>query len=122
MRLDENLRFTIQMGEEKNPVLILRQPTARELKTFLQGRFVRKGNKIQDVSVEARENFVNALLERVENVEVKGLHGGYVEIMTLPDWKDRIPLNWKTSIAIKFEEAEVVSQEEAGESVASSTT
>ena len=55
-------------------------------------------------------------------MEIKDSSGNYVSIMTLPDWKDRIPLNWKTSLAIKFEEAETISEDEAGESLASSAS
>lgn len=122
MRLEENLRFTIQMGQQDNPVLSLRQPTAQQIKNFLQQRFVRKGNRVEDNSIEAREKFINALLDKVGNVEVKGADGNYVDLMTLPDWKERVPLNWKTSVALKFEEAETVSEDEAGESSASSAS
>ena len=123
MRLEENLRFAILLGqEEDNPVLILKQPTPQQIKNFLQQRFFRKGNKVEDNSIEAREKFINLLLEKVKNVEIKDSSGNYVSIMTLPDWKDRIPLNWKTSLAIKFEEAETISEDEAGESLASSAS
>lgn len=113
MILEDNTRFVIQIGEEPNPVLILRRPTNNEVKEFLKSRFVRKGGKMVDQSVEAREKFVNTLLVDCENVEIKK-DGVAVSLKSgIPDWTSYIPLNWKTSIAIKFEEQETVSEEDA---------
>ncbi len=113
MRIEEELRYTIQLGQGDNPVLILRQPTAAEIKAFLNGRFIRRGNKVEDQSVTSRERFVDTLLIRVHNIEIKDEGGNYIPLTpAIAGWKERIPLNWKTSIAVKFEEQETLSEED----------
>lgn len=122
MRIEDELKYTIQLGQgPDNPILILRQPTPAEVKAFLTGRFVRKGTKVQDESVTARERFIDTLLISVLHVEVKDPSGNYVALNPdFPNWQEKIPVNWKTSIAVHFEEREIVNPDEAGESLASS--
>lgn len=110
-RIEEHLRFTIQIGDDKNPVLILRNPTSSETKAFLKGRFERRGRKIDDRSVESRERFINDLLVGCENIEVKDGDNWVSLIPSMPGWEEKIPLNWKTSVAVQFEEQEIVSEE-----------
>lgn len=124
MRIEEELKFTIQLGQgPDNPILILRQPTPAEVKAFLTGRFIRKGNKVQDESVTAREKFIDTLMIGIQNVEIRDSSRNYIALSPdFPNWKEKIPVNWKTSIAVRFEEAEIVSPDEAGELHASSAS
>lgn len=122
MRIGENLEYKINVNNSQDdPVLILRQPTNAELKTFLRNRFARKGTRFDDKSIEAREQFIDNLLVGCKNVEVKGspyitsegTQSGWVNLNPeMPGWKNQIPLNWKTSVAMKFEEQEALSQDD----------
>lgn len=106
--IGDNERCVIQVGETPNPVLILRTPTRQELKAFLSSRWEHRRNKMEDRTVEARERFIDALLIDVENVAVRVGDQAVPLTKDMADWKSRIPVNWKTSLAIRFEEQETL--------------
>jgi len=111
MLIDDQQDFMIQLGQKENPILVLRQPTSDELRTFLSSRFKRKGTA-GDSLMEARLKFVDELLVGCKQIEVK--EAGNVVPLTpeLPNWKGRIPANWKTSVALHFEEKEAFTPED----------
>lgn len=114
MLLDEEIDCEINLNRgEDNPVLILRQPSEAEHQAFLKARFPRRGNQFQDNSVQARKDFIDLILIGTKNIQVKGPEGKPVELSSsMTDWKSKIPLNWKTSAAAKFEESEILSPED----------
>lgn len=123
MRLEEEIEIEItsEGAEGDHPVLVVSRPTRAQLKRLLSSRFVRKGNKIEDRSTEAREEFMNDILKSTKNIEVRSDSGEYVPLTpSLPGWRDRIPLNWKTAAALRFEEGEILTPEDEKNSAGSS--
>lgn len=111
-KIEEHRRFTIHLGESDNPVLILRRPTLKELRSFLQPRFEIRENCIEDHSVEVREEFIDSLLVGCENIEIR-INGIYKPLSPeVADWKELIPLSWKISVALQFEEQKTISEKE----------
>lgn len=109
---EKRITLDFNMGEA-NPTLIFREPTPQELRSFLKSRFIRKGSKVDDQTLEAREKFADMLLIGCENVEIQnGSEGPQPLTPQVADWKAKIPVNWKTSCAIRFEERETVSPED----------
>jgi hypothetical protein len=117
--VDATTRYTVQGvdGADK-PVLILRAPSSEELRAHLAGRFKKGGKatdpfRITEQLMLSREAFVDSLLVDCENVGYLRAPGDQVPLgQSVPGWKSKIPVNWKTSIAMKYEEQEVVSSEE----------
>lgn len=112
-RIEAERRITIDLKSGgPDPVLILREPTEKELIDFLKSRWPRRGNKVEDNGIEARRRFIDLLLVGCEEIEVK-VDGNWIVLTpSLTGWKERIPLNWKISAASKFEEQETLSPED----------
>lgn len=117
--VDAVTRYTIKgVDGEPKPVLILRSPSAEELRAHLAGRF-RKGGKaadqfrITEQLMVSREAFIDSILVDCENVGYllpDGSHG--ILNKDVSGWKAKIPINWKTSIAMRYEEQEVISSDD----------
>lgn len=120
----DNLRIPVPVGNE-DVVFICRRPRAKEISTFLNNRW-RRGprGKIVDRLYEARREFVDSILIDVENVTWKTAAGDaaplnaatslseadrqhWSDVLGEPvtSWKDLIPLNWKSAVAMHFEDA-----------------
>lgn len=69
-----------------------------------------RGGMPQDTSFEARVRFFNTQCRRVENVE--GPDGPLTP--ETPDWRKLIPVNWKVSFSLFFEEKATLSSDEVG--------
>lgn len=122
MKLEEEIEIEItsEGAEGDHPILVLRRPSNKALKHFLSARFPRRGNKVEDNTTGAREAFIDAHLTGVKNLEVRS-DAGYVPLgPVIPNWKEKIPLNWKTAAALRFEEGEVLTPEDEKNSAGSS--
>lgn len=122
----DHIRISVPVGDEE-VVFICRQPTAKEISKFLSSRYVQVRNKVQTRLYEAREAFVNSILVDVENVTFRNAANESIPlnaatVLTESDratlaarydvkpsdmtWKDMIPLNWKSGVAMYFEDAQ----------------
>jgi len=121
-RLARLQRYMIDVGEgENNPTLIIRRPSDKEMQRFLASRWERKGSKVVDRTIDARREFVDALLEGCERIEIEQADGTYTDLTPNGNgWKDSIPLNWKTSLAMRFEEQEAFTGDDEKNSARSS--
>ncbi len=127
----DNLRIPVPVGNE-DVVFVCRRPRAKEISNFLNNRW-RRGprGKIIDRLYDARREFVDSILIDVENVTWKTAAGETVPlnagtVLTEADrqhwsemlgepvasWKDLIPLNWKSAVAVHVEDALNFSQED----------
>jgi hypothetical protein len=124
--VSNNIRITVPIGNE-DVVFICRRPTTKEISKFLSSRYVQKRNKVETRLYEAREAFVNSILVDVENVTFRNaanesLPLNAATILTEADraswamqldvkpseltWKDLVPLNWKSGVAMYFEDTQ----------------
>ncbi len=98
------LGSSVKVGLEVNGEEVLftfRQPSNAELNRFLSGRFSMKGRQMSDRSVQARVEFFDLLVEKIENVEDEA--GAAVGV----EQKDKIPANWKNAAILQaFEDTE----------------
>ena len=82
------------------------------IKKLLSGRFsAGRGGRAQDKSMEARIRFFNTMCLRVENVE---LPDGTPLDPTIENWRGEIPVNWKVSFSLNFEEQNTLTEEDEG--------
>jgi cytosine/adenosine deaminase-related metal-dependent hydrolase len=125
------IRIPIPVGDE-TVVMICRKPSTEELTKFLSQRFQAKGRKVQTHLYEAREELIDKVLVDVENAEYE-TPGGESRPLTaatvltdeektfcagvlgrkVESWKDLIPLSWKSSAAMHFEDPQPDSEGEA---------
>ena len=111
--------------------LVCRRPTAQELSKFLNARFETQGRKVKSRLYEARTALIDKILVDVKNAEYATPEGEpkplncatvlgerEVEYWTavngapVQSWKDLIPMSWKSSAAMHFEDQQ---PEEGGE-------
>ncbi|MGE5487570.1 MAG: hypothetical protein ACM3ZB_07090 [bacterium] len=116
------IRIPIPVGDE-TVIMICRRPTAEELNKFLSARFRASGRKVQTHLYEAREELIDKVLIDVENAEYEGPDGKLRPLSARTElteeektfcsgvlgkpvktWKDLIPLSWKSSAAMHFED------------------
>jgi hypothetical protein len=133
-----NMRIRLTIGSEE-AVFICRRPTTRESSNFLNTRWVRgKRNKIDDRLYEARRAFIDLILVDLEEVVFKTAAGEVVPLNAaavlspadiehwsqvlgepVKSWKDLIPVQWKSSVAQRFEDVpNFDGDEEEGEAAA----
>ncbi len=101
-RLSREREATVTVqGEEVK--FYFREPSNKELNDFLSSRWTTgKKGKVDDRSHEARCEFFDKLLVRVENLEDP--EGNPVT----PERKELIPANWKADMVFKlFEDADI---------------
>jgi hypothetical protein len=129
LAFDTRVRVAVDVGGE-DVVFICRTPTARETSVFLNNRFVTKRNKVTSHLYEARAEFISAIVVDVENAQFRNAAGevlplnaqtvltdddkrqcGAVLGVQIETWKDLIPLSWKSSAAMKFEDSQNASGE-----------
>ena len=120
-----SIRIKIPTGGE-TVTFVCRKPTAKEVSTFLSGRYTRHRNKMVDRRVDAQLAFAKSILIDVENlgyepIGTDGIGTGKVvalnkatvlsdddkRVYQASDWKDVIQANWLVSVAMQFEEASV---------------
>ena len=120
------VRIVVSAGNE-DVIFVCRKPNARDMAKFLNSRYTQRRNKIETRLYEARAEFVDAILVDVENVTFKNSAGVSVPLnaqtqFTDEDraswaadldvrpseltWKDLLPLNWKSGVAMYFEDAQ----------------
>lgn len=115
------VRVKVQVGSD-TVVLVCRRPTAPEQSAFLGARFKTKGRKVKSELYEAREAFIDKILIDAEGAEfasgtgVRPLNAStdlsaedrqqWTRIMGKPvdRWQDLIPVSWKSSAAMTFED------------------
>jgi hypothetical protein len=133
LAFDTRVRVAVDVGGE-DVVFICRTPTAKETSAFLNNRFVTKRNKVTSHLYDARANFMDAIVVDVENAQFRNAAGevlplnaqtvltdddkrqcGAVLGVQVESWKDLIPLSWKSSAAMKFEDSQSASGEEEPE-------
>lgn len=94
----------VKVGLEVNGEQVLitfRQPTNAEINRFLSNRFTMRGRQMNDRSVQARVEFFDLLVTRIENVEDE--HGQAVGA----EQTEKIPANWKNAAILQaFEDTE----------------
>lgn len=103
--------------------LVCRQPTAQQLSGFLNARFEAKGRKVKSHLYSARTGLIDQVLVDIKNATYENAQG---ELKTLnastvlsegdvaywsgilgskvESWKDLIPMSWKSSAAMRFED------------------
>lgn len=127
------IRIPIPVGDE-TVVMICRRPSAEELNRFLSARFQAKGRKVQTHLYEAREALIDKVLIDVENADYEAPNGEFRPLNARTEltaeertfcsgilgrqvqtWKDLIPLSWKSSAAMHFEDPAPEAGEEGAE-------
>jgi len=120
----QKVRISIDVAGER-VTFICRPPTGKEVSEFLNRRFVTRRNKIESRLYDARRDFVDSILLDIENAEWENANGELLPLnaateLTEEDkrhcaailgapvesWKDLIPLNWKASVAMHFEDVQ----------------
>lgn len=111
-RIAEELKFTINIGQgEDNPVLVLRQPTEKEIQDFLSSRIARIGKQIVDQTIKAKVDLINTLLIDCDKIEIAEAKGQWIALTPATEnWKEKILVNWKSSVGNYFEEREVFTE------------
>lgn len=118
----------IDVGEGEPVELIVRRPNAAEHSAFLKSRLKERRNKVKTEVFEARQAFLDKILVDCRGVKIEDADGesidlnakteitpGLRELYGLGDkdgWRDLIPVNWKSTAAMHFEESEQVEDEE----------
>ena len=108
-RLLKEIRFKIDdafLPEDAEVFVTLRRPTPKETSDFMGSRWeAGKGGRMKDYSHEARCEFFDLLLTKVE-----GFEGDDGQPVT-PERKELIPGNWKGTVILKnFELIEIDSK------------
>ena len=122
--IGSTVSIRIPVGDE-TVTFICRRPSASEHSKFLRDRFEAKGRKMQNHLYEAREALIDKILVDVQGAEFETAEGIGVALnnkTTLNDadvakwsgllgvqvtsWKDLIPASWKSSAAMRFEDAQ----------------
>ena len=113
VRLSEEVKVAILVGDEEVTAVFpgySNPEMAEAIKKLATGRTqIGRGGQAKDKSYEARVRFFNTMCSRVENVE--GEDGQPLTPET-PDWRQKIPANWKLSFALFFEEKATLSDDE----------
>jgi hypothetical protein len=118
-----SVRIRVPVGDD-DVVFVCRRPTGREISKFLSSRYVTKRNKMEPRLYEARLEFVNSILRDVEGATFRNAAGEELPLnaastLTAEDkalwagtlgepvesWKDLIPVTWKSSVAMYFEDS-----------------
>lgn len=101
-RLTNEIRATKKLNGE-DVVMLLRLPTNEEVNDFLVQRYEhRGGKKMKDISYQARTEFFDLLLVKVENLEDSE------GVSVTPERKELIPAHWKAEIIFNcFENNEI---------------
>ena len=114
VRLSDEVKVSILVGDEEVVAVFpgYNNPEMDDaIKKLALGRTtIGRGGQAKDKSYEARTRFFNATCIRVENVE----EGGVPLTPDVPDWRQKIPPNWKLSFALFFEEKATLSEDEVG--------
>jgi hypothetical protein len=129
--ISSTIRIDVPVGDE-TVTFICRRPTAQEQSKFLTNRFEAKGRKVKSHLYEARAALIDKVLIDVKNAEYEtaagerrplnketqlteedkrhwsGIFGTAVE-----SWKDLIPMSWKSSAAMHFEDPQPEGEGEA---------
>lgn len=114
----------IPVGDE-TVTFICRRPTAAEQSRFLKDRFEAKGRKMQNHLYEARAELMDKILQDVVGAQFEGAdrkpqtfnkdtvlgetdraHWSGILGIKVEGWKDLIPASWKSSAAMRFEDAQ----------------
>ena len=119
IRLDENVRVKIQVGDEEVTAVFPGYDSPEMIQAtqkLLSGRFVmaRGGRAPQDKSFDARVRFFDSVVLDIEGVEVPDGTGGFMAMGEAENWKARVPANWKVSFASQFEEKSALNEEDRG--------
>lgn len=120
---ESTIRIQIPVGGE-TVTFVCRQPSAQEVSKFLDTRFETRRNKVRSRVYEARAVLIDKILVDIENAEFRDAEGAVRPLnaqtqlseqdkaacsavmgLQVESWKDLIPLNWKASAAMRFEEA-----------------
>ena len=123
------ININIPVGDE-TVVLVCRRPTAQEQSTFLKDRFEAKGRKVKSHLYESRAALIDKILIDVRNAEFETAAGERFTLnkdtalsesdrhwwsnllgVTVTCWKDLIPVSWKSSAAMRFEDAQPEDEE-----------
>lgn len=129
----KTIRIPVAVGNE-TVIFVCRQPTAAEISNFLSHRFVRRRNKVQDRLYEARAVFVDTILIDVENVQYRAATGEVRPLNSQTElsdadktqqsqrigqpvstWKDMLQVNWKSAVAMYFEDQQTLGEDEDDE-------
>lgn len=133
LALASKLRIPIAVGGE-TVIMICRQPTAKEVSTFLAQRFETKRNKVHSRLYEARPVFARKIVLDAENAEYESASGAILPLnarnaipeedrrhaaallgRAVDSWLDLIPDSWLSAVAMRFEDAAADDDDEDGE-------
>lgn len=122
LQIQSTIRIVIPVGGE-DAVFVCRIPRADEISKFLKSRFTTRRNKVEQNLYPARIAFADSILIDVENVTYRTVSGetkvlgpanplsdedkaSWAQILGAPvnDWRDLIQVNWKSAIAMRWEE------------------
>ena len=125
-------RIAIDVNGE-TVVFICRTPSTPELSQFLNSRFATKRNKVESRVYEARAAFMDKISVDIENATYAAADGQEKPLSVKTDlsaddktywsgilgtrvetWKDLVPLTWKSSAAMKFEDSSAAPEDEPG--------
>lgn len=124
MLITSNVSIKVPVGGE-TVTFVCRRPSAQVMSAFLKNRFETKGKRVKSNLYEARATLIDKILFDIEGAEYESADGQSVPlnrntvltdadkqkwqgILGIPvnDWKDLIPLSWKSSAAMSFEDAQ----------------
>jgi len=103
IKLSSETKVSLLLQGDESVDFYFRKPTNKELNDFLDSRYeMGRRGKMKDNSIQARVDFFDLILTRVENL------AGEDGMPITPDRKDEIPSNWKAAAIYKaFEDLDV---------------
>ena len=113
VNLSSEVKVSILIGDEEVHAFFPGYPDSDFIeaqKKLLSSRFDTQRGTPRDKSQEARIRFFNTTCLRVENVE----HEGKPLTPEVADWRGKIPVGWKVSFSLFFEEKSTLSEEDVG--------
>tara|TARA_Y100001963_G_scaffold134717_1_gene195609 strand:+ start:222 stop:593 length:372 start_codon:yes stop_codon:yes gene_type:complete len=88
---------------------------SKAITQLLKTRFKQVGRRVENRTQEARIAFFDQNCEAVEGIEYMDESGEAVPLTPdVSNWVQKIPANWKASIAATFEEKETLSEDDRG--------
>lgn len=114
VKLSEEIKVSILIGDDEVTAVFPgygNAEMATAIKTLATGRMSTGRGGVKDKTYDARIRFFNTMCQRVENVE--GEDGKPLSSDT-EGWRNLIPVNWKASFAIFFEEKATLTDDDVG--------
>lgn len=129
--IGSSIRIKVPVGDD-SVEFICRRPTAEEQSKFLRDRFETKGRKVKSHLYETRVALIDRIATDIAGAQYENAAGETVPLnaqtvlseedkrkwagilgVPVKDWRDLVPASWKSSAAMRFEDAQP--EDEGGE-------